>query len=145
MDKIKSLLPMLIAHTAFKKNIETNLKKFGLNPGNPKVMLYIAEHEGCRQKDLAEAFYLETCTLSSVLSNMEDSGFIERRRHENDKRSYNIYTTTKGRQILETVRNQFESTIETALSGFSSEEAVLLHDYLDRVARNLKDANSQLI
>ena len=79
MDRIKSLQPMLIAHLAFKRNMETALKKYGLHPGNPKFMLYIADHEGCSQKDLAETFYIESCTLSSVLANMEERGFIERK------------------------------------------------------------------
>ncbi len=145
MDRMDTLQPMLIAHLAFKRNMETTLKKYGLHPGNPKFMLYIADHEGCSQKNLAKTFYIESCTLSSVLANMEERGFIERKKSEKDKRSYCIYTTPKGRQLLEPVRNQFKKTIETALSGFSSKETEMLYDLLDRVANNLKEANSQLI
>ncbi len=144
MEHLDSLQPLLIAHMAFKKNLEANLKKYGLNPGNPKVMLYIADHEGCRQKDLAQAFCTESCTLSSVLSNMEENGFIIRKRDEGDKRSYTIYMTAKGRRVLEPVRKQFERSIATALSGFTPKEAALLHDYLETVANNLKEANSRL-
>ncbi len=135
---------MLIAHMAFKRNMEANLKKYGLHSGNPKFMLYIADNEGCSQKDLAETFYLETCTLSSVLANMEERGFIERKKSEKDKRSYCIYTTPKGRQLLEPVRNQFEKAIGIAFSGFSSKETAMLYDFLDRIANNLKEANTQL-
>ena len=145
MEKIQTLQPMLIAHLAFKRNVEILLKKYGLHSGNSKFMLYIARNEGCSQKDMAETFYIESCTLSSVLANMEKSGFIERKKSEKDKRSYCIYTTAKGRQLLEPVRKQFENAIETALSGFSSEEAEMLYYYLDRIANNLKEANSQLI
>ena len=144
MEKIQALQPMLIAHLAFKRNVEILLKKYGLHSGNSKFMLYIARNEGCSQKDLAETFYIESCTLSSVLANMEERGFIERKKPEKDKRSYCIYTTPKGRQLLEPVRNQFKKTIETALSGFSSKETAMLYDLLDRVANNLKEANTQL-
>ena len=95
MDRMDTLQPMLIAHLAFKRNMETTLKKYGLHPGNPKFMLYIADHEGCSQKDLAKTFYIESCTLSSVLANMEERGFIERKKSEKDKRSYCIYTTQR--------------------------------------------------
>ena len=142
MGQIQSMQSLLIAHLAFKKNVETNLIKYGFKPGNPRTLLYIADHEGCMQKDLAETFYVESSTLSSVLTNMEESGFIERRRSEKDKRSYAIYMTPKGRHISETVRKQFDDTIETALSGFSQKEAAQLHDYLERVADNLKKANA---
>ena len=142
MELIHSMQSLLIAHLAFKKNVENNLKKYGFNPGNPRTLLYIADHEGCRQKDLAETFYVESSTLSSVLTNMEESGFIERRRPEKDKRSYAIYTTPKGKEISEIVRKQFYDSIKTALSGFSPQEAAQLSDYLKRLADNLKKANA---
>lgn len=133
---------LLLAHLSFKKNVETKLKKYGLNPGNPKMLTYIGDHEGCKQKDIAEEFYMETCTLSSVLSNMESTGLIERIRLENDKRSYTIHLTKKGKRILSAVRNQFDDSVETALSGFSPKEAAELRGYLDRIVKNLKESNS---
>ncbi|MBO4904117.1 MAG: MarR family transcriptional regulator [Lachnospiraceae bacterium] len=135
---------LLIAHLAFKRNVEHRLDEFGLHPGNPKLLVYISDHEGCKQKEIADTLYLETCTLSSVLSNMEDAGLIERKRLKEDKRSYAIFLTEKGRKILKPIKKQFENSVETALSGFSPKEAAELRGYLDRVAKNLKDANSLL-
>lgn len=135
---------LLLAHLSFKKNVETKLKKYGLNSGNPKILTYIGDHEGCKQKDIADEFYMETCTLSSVLSNMEKSGLIKRIRPENDKRSYTIHLTNKGENILNNVRKQFNDSVKTALSGFSPEEAEAIRDYLDRIVNNLKEANTRL-
>ena len=132
---------LLLAHLAFKKNVETKLKEYGLNPGNPKMLTFIGDHDGCKQRDIAAEFYMETCTLSSVLSNMENNGLIERIRPENDKRSYTIHLTKKGRRILNTVKKQFDDSVETALSGFSPKEAAELRSYLDRVVVNLKESN----
>ena len=135
---------LLLAHLSITKNVETKLKEYGLNSGNPKILTYIGDHEGCKQKDIADEFYMETCTLSSVLSNMEKSGLIERIRPENDKRSYTINLTKKGKSILNNVRNQYDDSVETALSGFSPEEAGALREYLDRIVNNLKEANTRL-
>ncbi len=135
---------LLLAHNAFKKNVESRLRKFGLNPGNPKMLIYIADHEGCRQKDLAETFFLETCTLSSVLANMEDNSLIERERAENDKRSYAIYTTPKTKQMIDDIRAQYDDSVKVALTGFSDEEAAQFRGYLDRVIKNLTRANNNL-
>ena len=135
---------LLLAHNAFKKNVESRLRKFGLNPGNPKMLVYISDHEGCKQKDLAETFLLETCTLSSVLANMEDNSLIERERAENDKRSYAIYTTPKTKQMIDDIRAQFDDSVKVALTGFSDEEAAQFRGYLDRVIKNLTRANNNL-
>ena len=135
---------LLLAHNAFKKNVESRLRKFGLNPGNPKMLIYISDHEGCRQKDLAETFYVETCTLSSVLANMEDNRLIERERVANDKRSYAIYTTPKTKQMIDDIRAQFDHSVEVALAGFTDEEATQFREYLARATKNLMQANKNL-
>ena len=135
---------LLLAHNAFKKNVESRLRKFGLHPGNPKMLVYISDHEGCRQKDLAETFYMETCTLSSVLANMEDNRLIERERAANDKRSYAIYTTPKTKQMINDIRAQFDHSVEVALTGFTDEEATQFREYLARATKNLMQANKNL-
>ncbi len=132
---------LLTAHLAFKKNIEMGLKNYGLNPGNPKIILYIAEHEGCSQKELAEYCFVESATLSSVLSKMEKNGLIERRHQGNDRRAYAIYPTQEGQHVFKAVKEQFEDTVSTALSGFTRKEAKEFRAYLQRVTENLESTN----
>ncbi len=129
---------LFTAYWAFTKNMEKGIKNFGLNYGNPKVILYLMNHEGCRQIDIAKNCYLEAATLSTVLSNMEANGLIERRRLEENRRSYAIYPTKKGREIFSIVSCQFDKTRDTAFAGFSEKEMKEFQAYLDRVAENLQ-------
>lgn len=131
------------AYWAFTKNMEKGLKDYGLNYGNPKIILYLSSNEGCRQIDIARECYVETATLSTVLSNMEKNGLIERRRLEDNKRSYAIYPTEKGREIFRLVRNQYNDTYDIAFAGFSGKELEELSSYLERVSENLKRANKK--
>ena len=133
---------LLAAHWAFKKNVETALKKFGLNPGNPKIIIYVSENEGCQQKDIAKNCCVETSTLSSVLSKMEENGLIERKRLGNNKRSYAICLAERGWQLLDEVKKQTETTANVALTGFTPEEIDAFRDYPNRVVENLDKANS---
>lgn len=128
---------LFTAYWTFTKYLDRALKDSGLNVGNPKVVLYLMNHEGCNQKELAENCYVETATLSTVLSNMESSGLIERKKLETDKRTYAIYPTEKGRRIIESVRRKLEATIDDALRDFSDREKGLLREYLERVTDNL--------
>ena len=129
---------LFTAYWAFTKNMEKGIKNFGLNYGNPKVILYLMNHEGCRQIDIARNCYLEAATLSTVLSNMEANGLIERRRLEENRRSYAIYPTKKGREIFSIVSCQFDKTSDTAFAGFSEKEMKEFQAYLDRVTENLQ-------
>ncbi len=129
---------LFTAYWAFTKNMEKGIKNFGLNYGNPKVILYLMNHEGCRQIDIARNCYLEAATLSTVLSNMEANGLIERRRLEENRRSYAIYPTKKGREIFSIVSCQFDKTSDIAFVGFSEKEMKEFQAYLDRVTENLQ-------
>lgn len=129
---------LFTAYWAFTKNMEKGIKNFGLNYGNPKVILYLMNHEGCRQIDIARNCYLEAATLSTVLSNMEANGLIERRRLEENRRSYAIYPTKKGREIFSIVSCQFDKTSDIAFVGFSEKEIKEFQAYLDRVTENLQ-------
>ena len=142
-DKVR-MKALLAAHLAYKKHILSGLKEYGIMPGHPKIMHYIMLHEGCRQKDIANNCYVESATLSSVLSNMERHGLIERRRSSDDKRSYTIYPKDSARPIFDAVRDQFDKTESTALAGFTEKERNELEDYLIRIENNLKQSEGLL-
>ena len=142
-DKVR-MKALLAAHLAYKKHILSGLKEYGIMPGHPKIMHYIMLHEGCRQKDIANNCYVESATLSSVLSNMERHGLIERRRLSDDKRSYTIYPKDSAKPIFDAVLDQFDKTESTALAGFTGKERNELEDYLIRIENNLKQSEGLL-
>ncbi len=125
------------AYWAFTKNMETGIQKYGLKSGNPKVLLYILNHEGCRQSDIAEDCFVSSATLSTVLSNMEKNGLIQRKRLDTDRRSYAISLTDKGRDIQKVIKHQIDATGESAFSDFSDKEIEELRNYLTRIKSNL--------
>ena len=129
---------LLATHLAFKRYILTTLKEYGLKTGQPKVMYYIALHEGCKQKDIAENCYIRSATLSSVLSNMEKKGLIERKSPEGNKRAYSIYIKDEARPVFEAVEKAFDEAKKRAFAGFSDKEAEVLTKHLERVEKNLK-------
>ncbi len=132
------------AHLAFRKNISPKLLKYGLKSGNHRILLYVSNHPGCLQKDIAENCDVETSTLSTVLSNMEKKGLIVRKRFENNNRSYAIYVTESGQKISEDSLKHLIDSSEVALKGFSPKEAEEFRSYLKRIIKNLKESNKNL-
>lgn len=116
------------------------MRDYGLNYGNPKIILFLLRNEGCQQSDIARECYVKSATLSTVLSNMEENGLIKRKRLEGDKRSYAVFLTSKGREAFKAAMNQLDAATDIAFSDFSEEEIEQLKSYLDRVTDNLKDA-----
>ena len=128
---------LLSANLAFRKNIAPGLIKCGFKAGNQRVLIYIADHPGCLQKDIAENCFIETSTLSTVLSNLEKKGLLERKRLANDNRAYAIYVTPKAQPMIDASNELFDSMIDIALGGFTQKEADELRAYLNRMTNNL--------
>ena len=128
------------AYWEITKYLEQGMKDYGLNYGNPKIILYLLGNEGCQQSDIARYCYVKSATLSTVLSNMERNGVIERKHLEGNKRSYAIYLTDKGREAFKAVWSQLENATNIAFSDFSEEEIDEFRSYLRRIIANMKDA-----
>lgn len=59
---------LMTNHTAFRKRIFSALKNEGLTSGQPKVLEYLAEHNGAMQKDIAAACKIEPATMTSCFA-----------------------------------------------------------------------------
>lgn len=120
---IKTLHNLLLStHSIFNKRVFANLSDTGLTLGQPKVLDYLKYHDGCVQKDIAIACEIESSTVTSLLLRMEESGLIERRMLNGNRRSLYVFLTEKGRKSLEKVSEVFEGLERVAFEGFSKEE-----------------------
>ena len=128
-------------HLAFRKTVTYQLYKYGLKPGNQRILFYISNHPGCLQRDIADNCDVDPSTLSTVLSNMESKGYIERRRLKNNKRANAIYITEEGQRLSDMATEFLLATSDIALKGFSDKEAEELSSYLHRIIDNLKKAS----
>ena len=104
---------LMTNHTAFRKRIFSALKNEGLTSGQPKVLEYLAEHDGAMQKDIAAACRIEPATMTSLLCGMEKKGLITR--SAPDRRSLSVYLTEKGRMLIPLIKEEFSRIEDRAL------------------------------
>ena len=128
-------------HLAFRKTVTYQLHKYGLKPGNQRILFYISNHPGCLQRDIADNCDVDPSTLSTVLSNLEKKGFIERRRFEQNNRTNAIYMTEEGKKQSDKATEFLLETSKIALNGFTDKEADELRSYLERIIDNLKNTS----
>ena len=126
-------------YLAFKKRVINEMSGLGLKASQPKILYYIYSHEGCQQKDVAENCFLETATLSTVLSNLEQKQLLIRTPDKDDKRAYKIYSTDEGRKVMELIDDKVKKTMDLAIEGFSRDELKQFSDYIDRLYENLSE------
>ena len=115
------------------KNFYPRLDKIGLTRGQPKMLRFLGKNDGCRQKDIAERYYLRAASVSTILNVMERDGLIERKINPHSRRETLVFLTEKGRQKLVQVE-EFYKTIEQEIFGtFDDEEFEVLMEKLEKV------------
>lgn len=114
------------------------LKGTELTIGQPKILDYLKEHDGCNQREIANACFLEAGSLTTILNKMEEKGLIERRMLPGDRRSFHIFMTEKGKRKQALVTEAFAGIEEKAWADFSPEEREAFMAACEKLCRNLQ-------
>lgn len=130
---------LLSSHLTLQKLIMQALENTGLTSGQPKILDYLKDHDGCMQKELAEACHVDAATIVGLLNRMESCGLLTRRQQDGNRRSFFVYLTDVGKKQAECVSRAFEKLENNAFRGFSPEERRALTEGLKKFERNLQE------
>ena len=75
------------------------LKEYGISPEQWSVLHLIAGQEGLIQKEVAERSFKDKPTVTRILDVLEEKELISRKPGEQDRRSFRLYPTDKGREL----------------------------------------------
>lgn len=129
---------LMLNYTHFQKSVFEKVKSSGLTIGQPKILDYLSEHDGANQKEIANGCNIEPGSLTSILNGMENKQLIERKMLNNNRRSYHIYLTKKGRELQNDVVNSFKELENIAFSNLSNEEQEVFMKLFEKIYFNLK-------
>ena len=99
---------LMASQSVLHKRLLANLRDTGLTIGQPKVLEYLAGHDGASQIEIARACHIEAATLTSVLNRMEEKALIERRTLHGNRRTFYIFLTPQGAELANQVIRMFE-------------------------------------
>lgn len=120
-----------------RRNIE-------IGPGQGRILFSLWQKDEVPINVLAKRTLLRKSTLSELLDNLEDAGYIERVQSEEDKRKTLIRLTETSRTLE---RVYIEVSVEMTnlfYRGFTSEEIDQFEEQLHRVLDNLVDVESNV-
>lgn len=118
------------------------LSAFGLGKGQPPILKYLSEHDGCKQSEIAQWGHVTAATTTVMLQTMEKNGLIDRRPDEKDLRVMRVYITEKGKEIQKRCDEAISAMDEEMYEDFTKEElesfARLLEKKRDKLKKMLK-------
>lgn len=128
-------------HLAARKALDELLADYGLTASQLEVLKFLWEQEPIEQRILQERIGVSGATLSHLVNELVEHGFVERRVHPDDSRVNQISLTEKGRLLdteLNTVRAAFHNRYTR---GFSQAELMLLNHWLEQLSTNLTETD----
>lgn len=91
---------LLIFHTNYKKFINVELSRFGLNLIQALCLVIINRQGNLNQKELADNLFLTKGAITKAINKLESEGLVFREKSEEDRRNYVLNTTEKGKELV---------------------------------------------
>jgi MarR family transcriptional regulator for hemolysin len=120
----------------YGERFEQRARALGLTLPQCKVLVYLADHEGISQVQLAELTDLEPMTLVRTLDYLESRGWLERRKDPVDRRARRLYLKPKGKPLLDDIWHLIALTRREAFAGIPRKHADLVIELLAKIHGN---------
>ena len=88
-------------------------RQLEMAPGHYTVLSLINLNPGINQSMLAQSMYLDRSSMVPILDHLEKTGWIERQRSPNDRRSHALYLTDAGNAALENADREVQGLEES--------------------------------
>jgi len=112
------------------------LAPLGVEPRHVGMLTRLAANEGKAQQVIGELIGLNPTQMVFLVDELEGRGFVERRRNPADRRSYALYLTPAGRDMLGKVQQVAQVHQAKLGKSLSESEQEQLTELLGRIARD---------
>ena len=118
--------------TAIKKRSTEEL--MGVKLRQLMLLSYLSSGAPAFQQQLCESLWLDANNCVLLLNELEDLGYVQRRRDPADRRRHMVELTEAGRAALERAQQAQESLGDELFAALSDEERATLRSLLGRAA-----------
>lgn len=116
--------------------------RFDLTASRFYALLHIGEKPGISSSHLSERMLCDKSNVTRIVKGLEAEGYVARRPHESDGRSWRLYLTEKGTAVCGEVRSAHQAYNAARLSGIDEIERGSLADNLAQLNQSLQAALS---
>jgi DNA-binding MarR family transcriptional regulator len=101
---------------------------------------YLEDHDGAPQQELADALCMDAKNVVLLLNELEDAGYLVRRRDPEDRRRHRVYVTPEGREGFERATTALAAVEDDVLQGLDAEDRSTLWELLARALHGAEPA-----
>jgi DNA-binding MarR family transcriptional regulator len=120
----------------------TSAEALGMDLRLLLALSYLGDHDGAPQHELVDALCMDAKNVVLLLNELEDGGYLVRRRDSEDRRRHLVDITAAGRQALERASQTLDELEDEVLGALDAEERAVLWDLLARALRGAEPART---
>ncbi|PJX23876.1 MarR family transcriptional regulator [Advenella sp. S44] len=126
----------------WRRQIDLNFKDLGLSDATrmPLLVLYVQD-KAMRQKDLAQALYLDSSSLVRVLAQLQNAHLVQWDTDPADRRTKCIALTLAGRKVAALILEKSMQIEQTILADLSADEIHVTRRALEKISDRLESGN----
>jgi DNA-binding MarR family transcriptional regulator len=130
------LLPRLAKQVMRRSSPEL----LGMDLRRLMALSYLGDHDGAPQQELVDGLCMDAKNVVLLLNELEDSGYLVRRRDSEDRRRHRVYITTAGCEALERATRAQEDIEDDVLQALDADERATLWKLLTRALHGAEHA-----
>lgn len=127
------------AHMAFARGMRVELGEAGLTFGQFVHLERLWSEDGLTQVELSRRVGVEMASSTTVISELEERGWIKRERGEEDRRKIFVHLTREGRALAGPVLEKVKAVNRVARRGIAAADIVTAFRVLEAVAANMNN------
>ena len=118
-----------LAKQVYRRSSEELL---GMHARHLMALSYVRDHDGGPQQELAEALCMDANNVVLLLNELEQPGYVARRRDPDDRRRHRVELTSAGTKALARAEKAQEAIEDDVLHALDPEERAMLWRLLSR-------------
>jgi DNA-binding MarR family transcriptional regulator len=125
---------IFFAYRDFVGEADHVLESIGFGRAHHRVVYFVSRHPGLRVTDLLDILQITKQSLSRVLKQLVDDGYIEQQAGPVDRRERLLYATDKGQKLAYELSVRQNQRIGRALDAMPPGARVVVRDFLANMA-----------
>ncbi|RJX38122.1 MarR family transcriptional regulator [Paenibacillus pinisoli] len=123
--------------------LQQRLKDYEITPEQWSVLYTIVRSQGLIQKEIADRTHKDKPATTRILDHLESKGLIFKEVGKQDRRSFLVYCTDKGRKVIEATIPIEAGMTDVVKAVLSENELVHLMDMLMRIQAHASEMLEQ--
>jgi len=120
------------------KALETETAPLGIGSGRISYLFMLYIKEGLTQQEMANRLQADKGAVARTLAQLEEQGYVSRRRDPCDKRVTRVYLTDKSKMLQGDLERAVERVISRLHEEIAGEEQDIIKAQLKQMLESLK-------